>query len=523
MSKFNIEYGETLVIPIDNIRINLGNTRQKKNDEKLQELVESIKGVGVIEPVIVMETDDLGFYELICGWRRFEASQLAGMDDIIGRVAICDIEGAKLLQVIENCQREDIEPLEERDAFNEWIRAGNTASDIALKIGKSDRYVHSRLNLNKLIAEVEAVFSEGKITITTALEFCKLIPKRQAELLQLITQRTFDNNMDIVVYSNDTREIRKYINEISTDLKTAVFDTSSDRYDQIACVDCVKRSGCMKTLFADIVDDDICFDKDCYGAKVNLHITQSIAFLRESGKNVVTLSNSHFSNKAAQEAGFDYSFYKVTMEPVAELDLLHGTDYGVLDGSELFRIISFEEDSAPNNVTKGVANTLEKTTRSAPLNKEGKARREVANKITTSITECMVTMDPPIIPFTMLQWLGWEQFKQLDIEAQKNFAKQFGLSGKYDGKKISWKDLTEENTQVREDLYFQGTGKWNEKATDQMVTLINTATLFNLTNEWEWANDLSPRTETIKGLTELFNIDTAEIVGEVENEYSVAL
>lgn len=126
------------------------------DEEKIRELAESIKEQGVIQPLIVSPLAD-GRYELIAGERRLRASRLAGLEEVPVVIKKVDDEGLLALSILENIQREDLNPLEEARAYQELTEQfGYTQEDVAKKLGKSRSAVANcirLLNLPKLIQE----------------------------------------------------------------------------------------------------------------------------------------------------------------------------------------------------------------------------------------------------------------------------------------------------------------------------------------------------------------------------------
>lgn len=523
----NIEYGETVEVPLKEIHTNLGNTRKKPHSrESISELAESMKSVGIINPLTIIVHE--GKKELVSGWRRFDAANFAKLKHVPVREAKTDVKGAKLIQFIENCQREDIDALEERDAFNEWLGNGLKAADIAAMIGVSEKYVYQRISLNRLISDVEKIFSEGSITLTTALEFCKLAPNRQTDLLMLITQPGMTPDQS-ATYSNDTRTIRKFITDISTDLNVAVFDTNDETLVENvpACVNCQKRSGCMKTLFGDITNDDICFDRDCFAIKTQTHFSQQAKNLEAEGKTVYRITNQHYSNESAQGSGFDYSAHQITAIRVDEpgYDDVETEVYGILEGSNnlgerglMYKIISVEPkgDDQDDDFEAGER----KHTRSAPITPEEKAAREAAMEITTALTSPVISLDK--IPFRFLQWIGFNLFRKMDSSEQKNFAKEFGMECSEGGKKITHKNLDDISIK---DFYFHSTGRWStESEQKNIIPLINAMLLYDITGDWSFdTTNQDWKTTIMQDLAGSLGVSIQPILTEVGERHGVEI
>src|SRR5690606_21836086 len=129
-------------------------------DEALKELVDSIKELGVIQPVLLRPKpdDDLGKYELVAGERRYRAAVIAALTTIPANIQELTDEEAFNVQVTENLQRKDVHPLKEATAYKYLVDKDperNTPAELAVKFGKTEHYIQTRLALNKLIDQAK--------------------------------------------------------------------------------------------------------------------------------------------------------------------------------------------------------------------------------------------------------------------------------------------------------------------------------------------------------------------------------
>lgn len=154
---------------IENINVSLicPNQRQPRrffDDESLKDLAESIKKHGLVQPVIVRKNET--GYELIAGERRLRATKLAGIGEIPAIVQdYTDTEAAEIA-LIENLQRENLNPLEEASAYRKLIdEFGMTQEKMADSIGKSRSYIANILRLLSLPEEIQTFLSEKKLTV----------------------------------------------------------------------------------------------------------------------------------------------------------------------------------------------------------------------------------------------------------------------------------------------------------------------------------------------------------------------
>jgi ParB family chromosome partitioning protein len=155
-----------VTIPLNKIKPNRFQPRKKFNEEKLKDLAGSIKKHGLAQPILVASSVVPGEYEIIAGERRFRASKLAGKKDIKAIVKqSADDKQRFALALIENIQRENLDPIEEAKAFKRLIEEfEHTHDQIAEVVGKERSVISNTLRLLSLPDDVQSLISEGKIT-----------------------------------------------------------------------------------------------------------------------------------------------------------------------------------------------------------------------------------------------------------------------------------------------------------------------------------------------------------------------
>lgn len=157
------EQGRVLQLSLDRIRVNHLQPRLNFSDQQLSELVESIKLYGVIQPVIVTPRD--GGYELIAGERRLRASKIIGAKTI--PAVVRETKEQEMLEValIENIQRENLNPVETAIAYQKLIQEFNLGQDdLSKRLGKSRSTIANSLRLLTLPEEIQLGLIQGKIT-----------------------------------------------------------------------------------------------------------------------------------------------------------------------------------------------------------------------------------------------------------------------------------------------------------------------------------------------------------------------
>ena len=156
-------HASAIEIPITRIRANPFQPRKRFDAESLAALAASIAANGVIQPILVSETID--GYQLVAGERRLRAAQVAGLERIPAVVRQLIDRDQLELALVENLQREDLDPLETADAYRQLMnRFGFTADDVANRVGRARSTVANTLRLLDLAPEVQAAVADGRLT-----------------------------------------------------------------------------------------------------------------------------------------------------------------------------------------------------------------------------------------------------------------------------------------------------------------------------------------------------------------------
>ncbi len=151
-------------IDVDRILPNSHQPRKNFDEESLNDLANSIRVHGVVQPIVVRSLED-GFFQLIAGERRWRASQRAGLSRMPAVIRESDEHTALEIALIENLQREDLNPIEEAEAYERLIvEFGLTQEDVAHRVGKNRTTVANMLRLLRLPPEVQQWLRENKLT-----------------------------------------------------------------------------------------------------------------------------------------------------------------------------------------------------------------------------------------------------------------------------------------------------------------------------------------------------------------------
>lgn len=296
-----------IIIPLEHLRESPFNPRKHYNEAALEQLAETIKSDGLLQPILVrplLQTDLEYQYEVVFGHRRFRAHQLAGLPTIKAFARDMTDQESRRAQLVENGQRDDVHPFEEAQSYQELIDEHNlTADDLVKETGKSRSHIYSRLALLKACPAIRDACISGEIGSEVALLIARLrLPKLQEKALGYIKGKYLDlGDGGKASY----RRIRDLLNERFTlDLDKAMFDIEDEMLvpDAGHCIRCPKRSG-NAPEYADVVEDrsasnyttysraksgpNVCTDPDCFDEKKKAHLKRKAAELAAKGKVVV--------------------------------------------------------------------------------------------------------------------------------------------------------------------------------------------------------------------------------------------
>jgi ParB family chromosome partitioning protein len=202
----HVSYNDAHIQEIDITRIvpNPYQPRKVFNQEALEELAASIREHGVIQPLVVTETET--GYEIVVGERRFRASQLAGLDKVPAIIKKSLGDQTKLeVALIENIQRQELNPIEEAQAYDRLIKTFNLTQDqVAKKVGKARPSISNTLRLLNLPAVIQRAVVEGKISEGHARALLA-IPESEKQLLMF--DMIIEQGMNVRQVEAKVREI----------------------------------------------------------------------------------------------------------------------------------------------------------------------------------------------------------------------------------------------------------------------------------------------------------------------------
>jgi ParB family chromosome partitioning protein len=181
--------GSVATLPVDLIQRGRFQPRRDFNPESLQELADSIRAQGVVQPVVVRPVAG-GRYELIAGERRWRAAQMAELHDIPAVVRDVPDQTAMAMGLIENIQRDDLNPLEEATALQRLLdEFGLTHQEVAQALGKSRATVSNLLRLLELNEDVKAALEARQLEMGHARALLTLRGTAQSEAARLVAHK----------------------------------------------------------------------------------------------------------------------------------------------------------------------------------------------------------------------------------------------------------------------------------------------------------------------------------------------
>jgi ParB/RepB/Spo0J family partition protein len=294
--------GTPLEVPPLEIINSPTNPRKRKGLDigSLNAMAESIRANGIMQPIVVRplpgarvaDTADLQprpVYEIIAGERRWRGAVIAELMTmpVLMRDDLDDDQVAEM-QLVENIEREDLDPLEEADGF-EMLRSryGYTIAQIAAKIahGKGESYVYKRITLTKLGAEVrQAMYEEPPLDVSVALLIARYAAEQQGDVLAYL--RGMKVNGEWPSFRQAKPALAEAFHLV---LAHAVFDIESE--DLVAgagsCTACPKRSGNQGDIFGDQTEPDSCTDTACFQSKREAHALRLRQSLAKQGYKVI--------------------------------------------------------------------------------------------------------------------------------------------------------------------------------------------------------------------------------------------
>ena len=329
-------------IPLVRIHTSPLNPRKTIDEGDLQDLSNNIKQQGLLQPITVrpIEADDTnplgGEFEIVCGERRYRAVSMLEEDTIPCIVREMTDEEALDAMITENLQRQDVDPIEEAFAFGQLVKTGKSIEEIALRFGKSKRFIQERIKLDNLLPELKQWVTKEWMTIGAAMHVCKLTEDEQ--------QKFFEYMEDTAVQENDPitkQDAIDYTDDLFMNISKADWHRDFKGSCGTTCVECPFNSANVGCLFYEKAHDATCTNRERWNAKHYSWLCQRIddnadVLVKdgdnlEAGKSVIVDEPGYFVEDCAE------------YEPL--LDYIRGKGFKIVNKEDYFeRYSSYREE-----------------------------------------------------------------------------------------------------------------------------------------------------------------------------------
>ena len=205
----NQEEKSSLYLPISQVESCAGQPRKQFDPDALADLADSIREHGIIQPLTVRKLQS-GYYQIIAGERRWRAARMAGLDQVPAIVIEADDRKAMELAMIENLQREDLNPMEEAEGYRQLMEQYNlTQEETAQRVGKSRSAVANALRLLNLCPSVRAMVEDGRLTSGHARTILPLSPALQKRAADAVLKSDLSVRQTELLVKKLTAEIKE--------------------------------------------------------------------------------------------------------------------------------------------------------------------------------------------------------------------------------------------------------------------------------------------------------------------------
>ena len=205
----NQEEKASLYLPISQVESCAGQPRKQFDPDSLADLADSIREHGIIQPLTVRKLQS-GYYQIIAGERRWRAARMAGLDQVPAIVVEADDRKAMELAMIENLQREDLNPMEEAEGYRQLMEQYNlTQEETAQRVGKSRSAVANALRLLNLCPSVRAMVEDGRLTSGHARTILPLSPALQKKAADAVLKSDLSVRQTELLVKKLTAEVKE--------------------------------------------------------------------------------------------------------------------------------------------------------------------------------------------------------------------------------------------------------------------------------------------------------------------------
>lgn len=489
-------------VNLDLLRPSPTNPRKTFDEQSLEELANSIREYGLLQPIVCRPIGDgarieggkwvnLDHFEIVAGERRYRALKRLGSAS--ARIIVRNLTDREALevQVVENEQREGVSILERVAAYQNLISAGASVEEVAQKIGKSPSTIRGILRLNRLPAELVDHVTSGSIPQSTAELVCRVpgdqLRRRVAWCVLSGGDWAASDGGDLdfagvgkrILSYRATKEIIQ--SNCMVELKSAPFSRKSINLIPGAgsCDACTKRAGNDPDATADGVRADVCMDPDCYQRKVRAVNEKTKrkdpAVPVEPERNPEESASpspktNTFENMVSRKAEHDL----IRQAGVAGMQIFEEVSLGGADACEAFRTVVLAIASNLHPDRLGVLCSVRGVLGAGVTNRLENLRRHAAKlddqDLAALATQCLIAEHgPPIPEVTSPLWemissaIGLD-YKQIAAEARGKILKAFKAAspthakGQGNAEQIPLGNLAAEIITVEEEELLEASG-----------------------------------------------------------------
>ncbi|WP_163439517.1 ParB/RepB/Spo0J family partition protein [Eubacterium pyruvativorans] len=244
--KQKADENSVVYIGIEQIKPNVNQPRKKFNEERIAELAESILKHGIIQPLVVRRSG--AFYEIVAGERRWRAARRADLEKVPCIIREFTDEENMLIAIIENLQREDLDPIEEANGLNQMIKKfGMTQEEVSKSISKSRPYISNSLRLLKLPEYIQELVSEGKLSMGHARALISVEdPKLQSEICSRIVKDGLSVRDVEKLVAQNTRPRRKRAKRVKSPDTVRAENRLKEIYGTRVSIDSTGKKGSIR-------------------------------------------------------------------------------------------------------------------------------------------------------------------------------------------------------------------------------------------------------------------------------------
>ena len=239
-------------LPLGKIKPDLEQPRKTFNEDPLKQLSESIEKHGVLQPITVRQLN--GHYIIVMGERRYRASKMAGIKTVPCIVRTYENNDVLEVQIIENLQRQDLEPTEEAEAIA-YLNEKYAPTEIAKRLGRTDNFIRQRLKLAGLIEGFKHFVRNGEMTISLGVGVGLFEPEEQQMMLETMGE------------DFSAHQINRMIKDQTYDLEKVSFDVTDKKLVPKvgSCVECPFNAANQGNLFGE--GKRVCRKAACFETK----------------------------------------------------------------------------------------------------------------------------------------------------------------------------------------------------------------------------------------------------------------